>query len=400
MVWFEGKVVKLFVNFTAIAAFLLGSISALPAISNADVATQPPKSALSIVGKKASFFGATSAKFSIEDLGSRGRMAPSVPVEEPVVEKAATTATPDKFAVNVDGSGTAVAVNPEVAPGSTDEEELRKKLLKRVSANAPDEFKDLAFEFRKGNMRGAGEAADRYVLYLQNLMFEVREITKIIGAAMIRNGIVDPEDWVGVEQYIDYEAAMVRQESGMSMDVPPDIALKRVVPDQNQQALVYYFFSLNCSYCRKMAPDVERLYQSLKGDKKVKMVALTLGPQPKAWIDSYREYTGMTMPIMEGAKVAKTFNVAFVPALVVVSPSSKKAYLKTGQQEFVGMYQFVRAVQGLPYTVTPTMQYWAKQVIGNGEKMIAKARIKAGVKNGSTTAVALPQPVEQGIKRF
>lgn len=113
-----------------------------------------------------------------------------------------------------------------------------------------------------------------------------------------------------------------------------------------------------------MAPDVERLWQAVKGDRNVKMVALTLGSYSSSWINSYREYTGLTMPIFEGAEIAKKFNIGLVPAVVVVSPADNKAYVKTGQQDFVRLYEFVRVAQGLPATITPQLQRLATMPVG------------------------------------
>jgi hypothetical protein len=83
------------------------------------------------------------------------------------------------------------------------------------------------------------------------------------------------------------------------------------------------------------------------------MVGLTLGSTAKEWISAYKEYTGMTLPIFNGEQVAKQFKVAFVPAVVIVAPNAKTAYLKTGKIDFTRLYEVVRKTQGQSTELSP-----------------------------------------------
>ena len=60
-----------------------------------------------------------------------------------------------------------------------------------------------------------------------------------------------------------------------------------------------------------------------------------------------------------------------MPAVVIVTPSNGKAYMKTGQQSFERLYEFVRTAQGLPATVTAEFKALATTPIGKAEKMKA-----------------------------
>ncbi len=237
----------------------------------------------------------------------------------------------------------------------------------RINPEAPGPFIAMATAYQDGDRETAAKYADQFVRYQMNLMFEVRDMTQLIGEALVRQKVIDEEDWVGVGQYLDFEFASAREENSSILKPTHEEAMKRIKPDPKNEAEIYYFFTLNCSYCRKMAADVERLWRVTKGDKKLKMVALTMGPQPKEWIESYRKYTGMTLPILEGEKVAKSFGVRFVPGVVVVSPNTNTAYFKTGEQDFARLYDFVRHVQGLPSTLTPEVDKLAKTPIGEAE---------------------------------
>lgn len=267
----------------------------------------------------------------------------------------------------------------------------------RINPEAPGPFIGMATAYQDGDMDTARKYADQYVRYQMNLVFQVRDLTQMIGQAMVRQGLLDEEDWVGGEQYLDWEMAKASTESGATIKATHEEAMKRIKPDSKGQAEIYFFFTLDCSWCRKMAPDIERLWRVTKGDSNLKMVALTMGPQPEEWIKSYREYTGLTAPIFEGADVAKTFHVAFTPALVVVAPNSRAAYFKTGQQSFERMYEFVRTVQGLPTEQTPEVQALQKTAIGQVEMSQARAALAPVA---DKTVVATQSKNKVSVERF
>ncbi len=242
----------------------------------------------------------------------------------------------------------------------------------RINPDAPGPFIGMALAHRQGDDAVAREYAKSWVKYQMNFLFEVRELTELIGDALIEQKVVDEDDWTGVGHYIDYEMAQTRKVSGDPFKPTHDKAMERIVSDPKNQAEVYFFFTLNCSWCRRMAPDVERLYRAIQRDSKVKMVALNMGKIPRDWLTEYRQFTGLTIPVFEGAAQAKAFRVGYVPALVVVSPNTKQAYLKTGEQSFARMYEFVRRVQGLPAEITPEIEQLVSTPVGENETTLAK----------------------------
>ncbi len=237
----------------------------------------------------------------------------------------------------------------------------------RLNEDAPSPIFGMVQNMRSGDRETALAYAGSWVQYQQNFFFELREMTQLIGEAMVKQKVISEDDWDGVPQYLDYEFAKTRKETGALFKPTHEVAMKRVKPDSRNQAEVYYFFNFDCSYCRLMAPDVERIFRTFKFDRNVKLVGLTMGPTPKEWMNEYRKYTGLTMPVLEGEKMAKTFGVKFAPALVVVAPNNRHAYLKTGKQSFANMYDFIRTVQGLPSTVTPEIERIAATPVGEIE---------------------------------
>lgn len=223
--------------------------------------------------------------------------------------------------------------------------------------------------WQDGDKETASKYASQWVRYQQNFFFLVRDITQLVGEALIKQGEIDEDQWVGVNQYIDYEFAKTRNDMGALFKPKHEHAMKRIKPDPKGEAEIYFFFTMNCSWCRKMAPDIERLWKTVQSDNKVKMVALTMGPTPKSWVAEYRKYTGLTIPILEGEKVAKKLGVKFVPAIVIVAPTENRAYLKTGEQNFSRLYEFTRRVQGLPSTLGPELEQIINTPIGEIENL-------------------------------
>ena len=239
----------------------------------------------------------------------------------------------------------------------------------RINPEAPGPFIGMALAHQQGKRELATRYASQYVRYLVNLMYEVSDLTRYVTDALVRERMASEEEVVGVSQYLDYEFARSRAESHAIVKPTHDLALQRVKADPQQEVYVYYLFTLSCQYCRDMAPDIERLWQVAKGDKRIKMAALVLGDAPSAWVKSYREYTGLTIPIVPAGDMAKALRIRFLPALVVMSPNTNTTYLKTGQIEFSRMYELVRTVQGLPIEMTPEVYNLAyKTRIGEIEK--------------------------------
>jgi len=277
----------------------------------------------------------------------------------------------------------------------------------RINPEAPGPFIGLAESYFRGDNQGAKLYAKQFVRYLTDMMFAVKDITGLIGQAMIDQGQIDEDQWVGVEQYLDYEMTQARAEDGSALKATNEDALHRIVPDPKGELEIYYFFTLNSSFARKMAPDVERLWRIAKKDPRIKMVGLTLGAQPKEFIESYRKYTGLTLPIFNGELVAKTLNVAFVPAIVVVSPNLKTAYLKTGQQNFERLYRLVRTAQGQNAELSKEALALMKQKIGKSEPVGSNNVITTTSSSKNSNEIGLSRigyrqdtDAEQGLTKF
>jgi len=250
----------------------------------------------------------------------------------------------------------------------------------RLNPEAPGPLLGLHSSIISNDIPLAERYADQLVRYEQKVIFLARFAADLIGEAMVRQGLIDEEEYIGAWQLRDYTDAKARELANSPIRPTHEEAMRRIVPDSENRAHIYYFFTLNCSWCRFMAPDVERLYLATKNDPNVRIVALTLGATPEDWVEEYRAYTGIKeTPIMEGADYAKGFRVAFVPAIVVVAPSTAgangkpRAYLRAGQMGFDRIYEFVRSVQGLPATMTPEIQRIMNRAIGEAE--IQQARL-------------------------
>ena len=251
----------------------------------------------------------------------------------------------------------------------------------RVNPDAPSSIRAMISARRQGDEKLALSYAEQFVRYQQNFFFEVREMVDLIGRALIKQEVIEDDEWVGVGQMIDFELAKTRYQEGSVLKPTHESAMKRVAPDPKQEIEVYYFFSLSCSWCRYMAPDVERLWRLAKLDKRVKMTALTIGGNSSEWLDEYKSYADWTMPVVDGEDLAKHWGIGFVPAMVVVTSNGNKAFMKTGQQSYERMYEFMRTAQGLPATVTAEFKTIAATPIGQAERMKAGNTIVTKVSN-------------------
>ncbi len=274
----------------------------------------------------------------------------------------------------------------------------------RINDDAPGPFVAMFDAYQRGDTTSAEQYADQWVRYQMNFFFDVRSITQLIGEALIRQKQIEEEDWDGVQQLINYEFAKTRKESGAFLKPQYDQAMALVKPDPKQQIEIYYFFAMNCSWCRRMAPEVERLWRSVQYDKNVKMVGMAIGPATQGFLQEYREYTGLTLPVYDGEAAAKAFDIRFVPATIIVTPGNKKAFLKTGHQEFPQLYEFARRAQGLPYELTEDLRRLALSPIGKMEEQrgaLPGGLQGFGAKGNGRFAVATPaMNRKRSVERF
>lgn len=272
----------------------------------------------------------------------------------------------------------------------------------RVNPEAPSSIRALISAKRTGDTGLAKAYADQFVRYQQNYFFEVQEIVDLIGEALVRQSVINEEEWVGVGQAIDFEMAKTRYELGSIIKPTHEVAMKQVVADSNNKAEIYYFFGLSCSWCRYMAPDVERMWRLSQQDPNINMHVFTISSSSVDWLNEYKKYNEWTMPVYDGTEIAKQWNIGYVPAVVIVAPTSNKAYMKTGQQSFERLYEFTRAVQGAPATVTKEFQDLASTPIGEAEKASANTIVvRKGKKSGKARLVARPPKKKKlEIQRF
>lgn len=250
----------------------------------------------------------------------------------------------------------------------------------RINPNAPAEAKGLLGAIRLRNKPLAKQYARAFVRKQKDFFFEVREITKFLLGAYVEENSISKDEWVGAEQMLEIELARTRNDVRALLKPDHAAAMRRITADPQGKAQILYFFSLSCSWCRHMAPDIERLWRVAESDKNISMTALTIGKAPESWVEEYRNYTGLRVPIYDGEDIAKEFNIKFVPTIVIISPNNNKAYLKSGQQSFARMYQFVRKVQGIPAQLSPTIKKLIHTPIGEREILQAK---KAGIQIAS-----------------
>ncbi len=272
-----------------------------------------------------------------------------------------------------------------------------------VNPNAPSSIISMIESSRRGDGVTAKGYAKQFVRMLQNYFFEVRQISSLIGEALIEEKVIKDDDWVGAAQAMDIEFAKTRLEKGIAIKPTHDVAMKRIIPDPKSELEVFFMFSRSCSYCRLMAPDVERLYRVFKDDSRVKFTGLVIGETDQLWLKEFRNYTGLSMEVFDGTELSKQVNVRFLPVLLIVSPNGQRSYIKSGQQTFDRMYEFVRVAQGLPVEDSSKLQSIVRTPMGEGDKLLL-AQAKGG--NGtrvvsfrkSKQTVSIPDALERKVQ--
>ena len=251
-----------------------------------------------------------------------------------------------------------------------------EELPLRIEPTAPSSIRDGITALVSGDRETAQAYAKQWTRQMTDMMFTVREWSNLVVKSLYDEGKIDEEEYYRAPEMVDQAMAQARDEMGSVFSPTHKDAMRRIKADPKGEVEVLYFFSLNCKFCRTMAPDVERLHQSLKNDPRVRLTAVTLGRTPDAWLDSYRKYTGLTVPMAQGEKLARQLQIAFVPAVVVVTSNSNQAYVKSGEQSFENMYEFVRVAQGLSGEMSPEVK--KLKDLNPGETIASETNFGAG----------------------
>ena len=265
----------------------------------------------------------------------------------------------------------------------------------RINPEAPGPFKGMVIANQQGDPALAAKYADQFVRYMVNLNFEVRQLSQLIGEALVRQGIITEDSWVGAEQFMNRQIALARKESGTHVSATHEMSLERITPDPLGKAEIFFFCSPTVHYCRQMGPDVERLWRVVQDDTGLRMGVFMIGEIDPDWLKTFKRYTGMTMPIEIGEDIAKALRVRFVPSLVVRAPTTNAVYSRTGFFDFEKMFQFVRKVQGA--SLDPTRVFEQVRGLAIGEAEIARRSGRPLTWEGATSR---PPGAPTEIKKF
>ena len=243
--------------------------------------------------------------------------------------------------------------NVEQATGSTGDQV-------KATEDAPKSFKSMVSNNVAGNRREAEKHADGFVRYMSDLMFQVRDLTTLIGEAMVRQGQMKEEEWVGAEQFINREMAIAREEEGNPFKITHDSSLEKIEKDQSGKVEIYFFFDIQSKFCRETAKEVEKLRLVLKNDPNVRIAGAVIGEEiTSEWVEPFKEFTGFEGQIFNGTDVAKKLRIGFVPAVVFISPSTKASYIRSGYSGFARLYQIARKIQGKSIELNPALAKFA-----------------------------------------
>lgn len=246
----------------------------------------------------------------------------------------------------------------------------------RVERDANPAFVNMVRAGESGDLDLARKYAGQFARYIIKFQFDVRKYSRMIGEAYVENGMWKEENFIGVEQLLDWHFAKAQASNPGSFQITHEHQLQQIEsPDPEGKAELYFFFSVNCPHCGEMANDLERMWRVAARDKNIRMAGAVLGNPDSRWLDTWKSHHKINFPLYDGNDMARSLRIRMLPAVVIVSPGNKKSYIRTGLQTFKQMFEFTRRVQGKPAKITPQIQKYVATPV-NSRNLARKATKK------------------------
>ena len=106
----------------------------------------------------------------------------------------------------------------------------------------------------------------------------------------------------------------------------PDTRGKMVkLSDYKGKLVVMPFFATWCPPCRKEMPTIQKLYEELKSNKKIAIIAVGIDRGGKDKIISFAKENGLTFKILvdEDNKVANSYGVSNIPTVFIIDKKGR-----------------------------------------------------------------------------
>jgi hypothetical protein len=120
----------------------------------------------------------------------------------------------------------------------------------------------------------------------------------------------------------------------------------RVPVDPLGKVDVYFFFRPYNKDAIAMAPDLERLYQSVKQDPKVNIAAFAMGTDGAGAVHGFKRDAKLSVPLMKGTMLAQRLNVSVSPTMVFLTQTKSKPHYEEGLRNFYFMDELLKIMQG------------------------------------------------------
>lgn len=265
----------------------------------------------------------------------------------------------------------------------------------KAQDSSPKPYKAMIAALRVGDDKLAYQYAKQYARYVKGVQSNAKRIAGLTGLAMTSEGMLPEDSWAlkntneldrnlfnedrlakasseaqvegSVSERAEKLLALVTEDDSTSRINPErgsvaEAELKGFAKDEEAQAQyakksaivrdpkgradIYFFFRPTDSAAAEMAYEMEKVFQQIKSDQKVRFAALTIDDSSDSEKSAFRKVTGVSFPIIDGGAVAKDMQVKSSPTVVIAAGTTGEAVFEKGKRGASFILQKVRMVKG------------------------------------------------------
>lgn len=123
----------------------------------------------------------------------------------------------------------------------------------------------------------------------------------------------------------------------------------RAPQDPKGEVDIYFFLRSKDLESIEMGRVVEKLFQRIKGNKKIVLTGLSLEKEDPDSIALYRQRSAAKFPIVNGAIFAKQLGVSAAPTIIAVAHNSGQAVNENGTRDFYYIDELIKFMAGGSY---------------------------------------------------
>lgn len=265
----------------------------------------------------------------------------------------------------------------------------------KAQDSSPKPYKAMIAALRVGDDKLAYQYAKQYARYVKGVQSNAKRIAGLTGLAMTSEGMLPEDSWAlkdtnELDKQFYHEDKLAKASQDAQTDgavseraqklialVSEDDSTSRINPERGSvaeaelkgfakddatqaqyakkaqvfrdpkgRADVYFFFRPTDSSAAEMAVEMEKVFQAVKHDQKIRFAALTIDDSSDSEKLAFQKGTGISFPIIDGGFIAKDMKVKNSPTVVIAAGSTGEAIFERGKRGASFILQKVRMVKG------------------------------------------------------